>query len=113
MRISADPKSPYWSPISMHSTVFVDGVAQKYCTLADDEQGYVERYALDGMGNLFYCGENAVMDTVRGQVDIIYPGMDFETWMCARTECAHADSCAALRTCQHEPARHHHDPVGR
>lgn len=94
MRIAADPKSPYWAPISVHATVFVDGVAQKYCTLADDEQGFVERYALDGMGNLFYCGENAVMDNVRGQVDIIYPGMDFDAWMRDRTDRAHAEFMA-------------------
>lgn len=108
MRISVDPQSPNWSPLSMHATVFVDGIKQTHCTLADDEQGYVERYSLGALGSPYFCGGMAVQESVRGQVDIIYPGMDFDAWMRDRTERAHADfmtRTAALSRIGREYAR--------
>ena len=91
MRISADPKSPYWSSAAHGASVFLNGVPVTMCVTADDEAGTAECYATDESGNLRYDGECAELVTLRGHVEITIPGMDFDAWMRRRTERAHAE----------------------
>lgn len=74
MRISAHPKSPWYSLLAPQVAVYLDGVQQFNCVTADDERGEVECIP-DGKR--------------RGRVVIIYPGMNFDAWMAARKEAAH------------------------
>lgn len=90
MRISADPKSPHYSSRLIAATVFLDGVPLKHCVTADDEAGMAECYYVDERGHILFDGEFAEMQVLRGQVDIVYPGMDFDAWMRRRAERAHA-----------------------
>lgn len=64
--------------------VYLDGVLQTDCFMADEERGEVEIFVGWGLE-----GE-ALMDIKTGVVDIIPAGVNFDAWMVARTERAHA-----------------------
>jgi len=50
--------------------VFLDGVEQDRCTMADDEEGVIERYLLDGNGEHLIEDDCAQTEIVYGMVRI-------------------------------------------
>jgi hypothetical protein len=97
MRVSADPKSPYYSSPAQHATVYLNGVELNYCIAADDVAGIVVCYAQDAAGYILHDGDNAKLVTRHGSVSIFIEGMDFDAWMRERTERAHAEFMARTR----------------
>lgn len=50
--------------------VFLDGVEQKFCVMADTELGCVERYKIDSNGKLLTIGGTPCMEEVSGVVTV-------------------------------------------
>lgn len=98
MRISADPKSPFFSSAALGATVYLNGEPLRMCVTADDTAGTAERYAADENGHIRYDGENCELVTLRGRVSIVIPGMCFGAWMRQRTDRAHAAFMAGHAT---------------
>ena len=91
MRISADPKSPWFSSRAFEANVYLDGKPLHHCITADEEAGAVECYKLDDDGRLVHDGEFAATTTLHGRVAIIMKNFDFDAWMRRRRDAAHAD----------------------
>ena len=68
MRIDIDERDN-WTPeqcaINLECQIFVDGKEVKYCTVADEEKGYVIQLVLDG--------DNVVRERITGKVEIRSP----------------------------------------
>lgn len=77
MRVSISESDPdFWARKGFASgtcSVVLDGVAQNDCTLADEENGYVERYARDENGQFIDGPEPGVgyIERVYGRVTIV------------------------------------------
>jgi len=56
--------------LNNHAIVLLNGVEQKYVTCADEEQGYIERYALDKDGRVVIEGNDAKIERLTGVVRI-------------------------------------------
>ncbi|URA06770.1 prohead core and protease protein [Xanthomonas phage Langgrundblatt1] len=56
--------------LNNHAVVLLNGVEQKYVTCADEEQGYIERYALDKDGRVVIEGNDAKIERLEGRVRI-------------------------------------------
>lgn len=56
--------------LNNHAVVLLNGIEQKYVTCADEEQGYIERYALDKDGRLVIEGNDAKIERLTGVVRI-------------------------------------------
>lgn len=50
--------------------VFLDGVEQKLCVMADTELGAIERYKTDEDGKLLTIGDSACMEELNGVVTL-------------------------------------------
>lgn len=51
--------------------IFLDGVQQTGCVMADDIEGIVERYKVDKKGKFIQDGESTLLEVVTGKVEII------------------------------------------
>ena len=73
MRISVVPSDEGYvnSELRKNAVVYLDGVKQRFCVTADEEQGLVVRYVVKN-GNLSIEGAGATLEveTVRGKVVI-------------------------------------------
>ena len=56
--------------LNNHAVVLLNGVEQKYVTCADEEQGYIERYALDSKGKPIVEGDELKIERLEGYVRI-------------------------------------------
>lgn len=56
--------------LNNYAVVLLNGVEQKYVTCADEEKGYIERYALDKYGRIVIEGEDAKIERLTGVVRI-------------------------------------------
>lgn len=76
MRISIDERDS-WTPeqadINLDCKVLVNGEEVKYCTVADEEQGYVERFKEDADGKLVREGDEIARERLYGKVEIRSP----------------------------------------
>ena len=50
--------------------IFLDGIAQTYVTVADEEQGYVEKYYKNQYGEFYLDGDSLAIARVFGKVEI-------------------------------------------
>lgn len=53
--------------------VFVDGKEVKYCTVADEEAGYVIRFVQDADGRMVREGDEIKRERITGKVEIKSP----------------------------------------
>ena len=56
--------------LNKYAVVLLNGVEQKYVTCADEEQGYIERYAVDKDGRIVIEGLDAKIERLTGVVRI-------------------------------------------
>lgn len=73
MKISADPKNPAYSPISLNAKVFLYGVELKNCVTADDEAGEVVCYRMIDGHLIISADGNPETEILRGRVEIKLP----------------------------------------
>ncbi len=73
MRISVVPSDEGYvnSELRKNAVVYLDGVKQRFCVTADEEQGVIVRYVVKS-GNLSIDGSGATLEveTVKGKVVI-------------------------------------------
>jgi hypothetical protein len=50
--------------------VFLDGFAQTYVIVADEEQGYIEKYYKNPQGEFYLDGDNLAIARISGKVKI-------------------------------------------
>ena len=55
------------------SVILLDGVEVKYCTEADEDEGYVTRIKLSSDGHPYLSGDELETETITGNVQIIGP----------------------------------------
>jgi hypothetical protein len=76
MRISVKKDDPGYDPVnSRYAKVYLDGVEQKHCVTADEEEGYIIRYVTDDNGELTIEGDYIKEEKVAGKVKI-----DIKLW---------------------------------
>lgn len=66
MRITLDTPFVYGAV----DKIFLDGVQQTGCVMADDVEGVVERYKTDKKGKFISDGESYMMEVIIGKVEI-------------------------------------------
>lgn len=52
------------------SRIYLDGVMQTRCLMADDKKGVIERYAVDDNGDVIINGDELLTEIVKGEVCI-------------------------------------------
>ena len=76
MRIDIDERDN-WTPeqcaINLECQIFVDGKEVKYCTVADEEEGYVIKLKTDENGKLVRDGDDVARERITGKVEIRSP----------------------------------------
>lgn len=106
MRISVHQDDPGYRAFCeiRFAHVYLDGVHQPHCLMADEERGEVEVLVTSANGDVFagFHGE-ALTDIKRGAVDVIPADVNFDAWFAARLERAHAALMAgpSYRGCGH------------
>lgn len=65
-----DTWTPLQTELNNHAVVLLNGVEQKYVVCADEEAGYIERYALDKNGQVVIEGSDAKIERLDGRVRI-------------------------------------------
>jgi hypothetical protein len=72
MIISAHKESEYYNPECFDYEVYLDGVKQYRCYLANDEEGYIERYVVDSNNQLVLSKDKKEIETERvyGKVSV-------------------------------------------
>lgn len=74
MRVSIDKDDRSYDPLvnTNDITVLLDGVKQTTCITADDEEGYIIRYATDANGKILIdnSGKHATTECIHGKVTI-------------------------------------------
>ena len=76
MRISIDERESWTreqAEINRDCKVFLDGVEIKYCTVADEEQGYVERFKQNPQGGFVHNADYIEREELYGKVVIVSP----------------------------------------
>lgn len=75
-RVSVDKSDPGYEPwIKLRSRgkdirTLLDGVPVKYCVTADSDEGLVVRYPCDRNGRVLIHGDQVVMESVHGKVEL-------------------------------------------
>ena len=75
MRLSADPKSEYYSKLSNVAKVYIDSVLNSDCLEVDTVEGYAIVYARDKQGNLV-IDKNTMelkLAPIHGKIEIEVP----------------------------------------
>lgn len=73
MRLSADPKSPFYDPQkSRGAHIYLNGERVEHAVAADDTEGWVDRYQTSNEGATILLDENKqpVLERVTGTVEI-------------------------------------------
>lgn len=75
-------------PLNKRAKIYLDGVEQKFCTIADDQEGYVKFMVKDPDGNFIeiFGLQEVVQREARGHVVIIdpaYPDEPLDKWRIA------------------------------
>ena len=71
MKLSADPRSPYHSEHAAWVKVYLDGVLVPCILFADEEEGLIDAYVLDELGNMIIDNKGeAKRHTLYGRVEI-------------------------------------------
>lgn len=76
MRLSIDERESWTREqieVEHNCKVFLDGVQIKYCTVADEEQGYVERFKLNPQGEFVHNADYIEREKLYGKVVIASP----------------------------------------
>jgi hypothetical protein len=68
--IETDPGYGAWVRAGRRARVFLDGVEQHHCSVADEEAGIIVRCKLDSEGNIYAVGDEIAMEEVQGVVRI-------------------------------------------
>lgn len=73
MIISAHTDSVYYKPDNMQYDVYLDGIKQRWCYLANEDDGYIERYKSDDKGNLVLTSnrEEIQVEKIYGKICIV------------------------------------------
>ncbi len=74
MRMSVNKEDPGYENLDYSAAVYLDGVLQRRVETADEEAGYVCRYATDPTGVLIVEGDTLVTEEVFGEVRIVLGG---------------------------------------
>lgn len=73
MRLSAHHDHRDYHPVACHAKVLLDGRELSLCIHADEEAGTVEYYRRDAAGKIMLAGDEAVIATAYGDVQIVIP----------------------------------------
>lgn len=76
MRMSVNKEDPGYENRDYSAAVYLDGVLQRRVETADEESGYVCRYATDPTGVLIVEGDTFVTEEVFGEVRIVLGGVE-------------------------------------
>lgn len=76
MRMSADKKDPGYENLNDSARIFLDGIEKTLVITADEELGYLLRYATTDAGETIVapCGVGLVTETLYGRVVILIGG---------------------------------------
>lgn len=70
VRVSVRKDDPGYGPLAMRASVYLDGTLQRAVFTADEEKGYVHRFALDGRGLVRSHAGSAITEVRNGVVRI-------------------------------------------
>lgn len=76
MRLSVEDMTgpdPDKAGLCVHAVIALNGTKVDYCIVADEEGGYVERFATDEDGNVVPEGDSLKTERLYGKVRIIDP----------------------------------------
>lgn len=69
MKLSVDIPNP----LNDRVIIKLDGVVQEKVVEVDDEEGYVVKYKLNELGQMYLDGDEVPTETLYGEVEIIDP----------------------------------------
>lgn len=58
------------NPLNKTAKVFLDGVEQTECLIADEEEGYIKRFKRDKSGRPFVEVDDLATEVIHGKVEI-------------------------------------------
>lgn len=82
MRYSSDESDPGYAAFNALRkggcmvTVYLDGVQQRFCCIADDVQGLVHRCKVDAAGDIQVKDDAILMETIHGKVTFAITALD-------------------------------------